>query len=77
MTDERENRLRRLMEATGEKTKSGAIDVACKHYLSDLRAKERCIDKMNPDVVEELDNPFIPLTRDVTLSVGRNNDNDD
>jgi len=32
-TDERQRRLERLKEATGESTKSGAIDEACKFYL--------------------------------------------
>ena len=40
MNDEREDRLRRLMQATGESTKAGALDVAVKHYLADLRNKE-------------------------------------
>ena len=44
MDEEREDRLRRLLEATGENTKSGAIDVAIKHYLSDLQNKERVAD---------------------------------
>lgn len=39
MNQEREDRLARLQEATGEKTKAGAIDVAIKHYLADLHAK--------------------------------------
>ena len=34
MTDKRERRLDRLMDATGENTKSGALDVAAEFYLS-------------------------------------------
>jgi len=33
-TDERERRLERLKEATGENTKSGAIDEASKFFLA-------------------------------------------
>lgn len=33
LTDSRERRIERLMEATGENSKSGAIDVAAKYYL--------------------------------------------
>ena len=71
MTDERSERMRRLMEATGENTQTKAVDVAMKHYIRDLRAKERCIDKMCDDVIDELDGPWIPLDRDVTHNVGR------
>jgi len=34
MTDKRERRLERLMEATNENTKSGALDTAVKFYLN-------------------------------------------
>ena len=73
-TEEREDRLRRLMQATGEKTMAGALDVAAKHYIRDLRAKERCIDKMCDEVIDELDGPWIPLDRNVTHNVGRTED---
>jgi hypothetical protein len=33
MTEERERRLKNLLEATGENTKSGAIDAAAKYYV--------------------------------------------
>jgi hypothetical protein len=36
MTDEREQSLRRLMQATGENTKSKAIDAAIRHYLAEI-----------------------------------------
>lgn len=74
MTDEREDRLRRLMEATGEKTKSGALDVACKHYLADLEAKQRHVDEIPPDVLEDLSTPYVPIEREVETSVGRGDD---
>lgn len=65
----REDRLRRLMEATGEATKVGALDVAAKHYLADLEAKEDVVDVLPADVVDELSTPWIPLERET--SVGR------
>lgn len=71
MTDERTKRLRRLMEATGEKTKSGAIDTACKHYLADLERKQKNVEKIPDELVDELSTPYIPLERDVTHNVGR------
>ena len=71
MTDERENRLRRLMEATGENTKSGAIDMACKHYLADLERKQKNIDEIPDELVNELSTPYVPLEREITNTVGR------
>lgn len=71
MNDEREDRLRRLMQATGEKTKSGAIDMACKHYLADLEAKSNNIEKIPDQLVDELSTPYVPLEREVTNNVGR------
>lgn len=69
MDEEREDRLRRLMQATGENTKAGAIDVAVKHYLNDLRNKQRVADDLDAEVVEELSTPWIPMERET--SVGR------
>ena len=34
MTEERGDRLRRVMDATGENTKAKALDVAMNHYLA-------------------------------------------
>lgn len=74
-TDGRENRHRRLMQATGESTVSGAIDVAAKHYLADLKAKERVAEHVDElksaEVLEELSNPWIPIEREVSINVGR------
>lgn len=70
-TEERENRIRRLMEATGEKTKAGAIDVAMKHYLADLERKQRHVDDIPPELVDALSTPFIPIERTVETRVGR------
>lgn len=73
-TEERENRIRRLMKATGENTKSGAIDVACKHYLADLERKRKHIDELPPELVDELSTPYVPLEHEVTTHVGRTDD---
>ena len=43
-TDERTDLARRLMQATGENTKSEAIDRAMRHYLADLWNKEQVVD---------------------------------
>lgn len=69
MNDEREDRLRRLMERTGESTKAGAIDIAIKHYLLDLENKRRVADELSTEVLEELHTPYVPLERET--SVGR------
>lgn len=71
MTEEREDRLRRLMQATGEKTKSGAIDMACKHYLADLERKQKNIEELPDQLVDELSTPYVPLDRTVENNVGR------
>jgi uncharacterized protein YigA (DUF484 family) len=72
MTDEREDRLRRLMEATDENTKAKAIDIAMKHYLTDLHNKQEVVTRLPDDLVEELSTPYLPLTREIEHSVGRN-----
>jgi hypothetical protein len=63
MTDERERALRRLMQATDENTKSKAIDVAIRHYLADLENKKRVANDLNPDHVEQLSTPWLPMDR--------------
>jgi len=69
MNDEREDRLRRLMDATGESTKAGAIDLAIKHYLLDLENKQRVADDLPTDALKQLHTPYLPLERET--SVGR------
>jgi hypothetical protein len=64
MTDERDDRLRRLMQATGESTKSGAIDIAVKHYLADLRNKEEIADELQTEIVEKLRTPWLPVEQE-------------
>jgi len=58
------------MEATGENTKSGAIDIACKHYLSDLENKEKTIDELEEELVDQLSTPWLPLERETNNQVG-------
>lgn len=69
-TDERHERLRRLMEATGEQTKSKAFDVACAHYLRDLENKQRVADELDEELLEELSTAYLPLERDVEHKIG-------
>ncbi len=69
MTEEREDRLRRLMQKTDENTKAGAIDVAMKHYLSDLQNKERIADQLSTEALDELHTPYIPLERDTSVGI--------
>lgn len=71
MTDEREDRLRRLLQATGENTKAGAIDMACKHYLADIEAKRNNVDQLDAELADSLSTPYVPINVDVTRSVGR------
>lgn len=69
MDEEREDRLRRLMQATGESTKAGAIDTAIKHYLTDLQNKRRVAESLSTESLEELHTPYLPLERET--NVGR------
>ena len=61
MGEERADRLRRVMEATGENTKAKAIDVALSHYLADLEKKRRIARKVSPEIADELSTPRLPL----------------
>lgn len=63
MTENRERSLRRLMQATGENTKSKAIDTAIRHYLADLENKKRVANTLDPDYIEELSTPWLPMDR--------------
>lgn len=71
MDEKRQDRMRRLLEATGESTQTKAVDVAMKHYLADLEAKQRHIEDLPGEVVDALSTPFIPMERSVTSHVGR------
>jgi hypothetical protein len=67
MTEQRERRLKRAMEAMGENTKAGAIDRALKHYLADKRNKEQVADELPGEIVQELSTPQLPIERETTV----------
>jgi hypothetical protein len=69
MTDEREDRLRRLMEATGESTKAGALDAAAKHYLNDLENKRQVADELDTETAAALSTPWLPIERETHVGV--------
>lgn len=85
MTDSRERRLDNLCDATGENTKSKAIDQAADFYLKmagDTTAvpigafeqlMERAVDQgsITPEEIAEiLDSKQLPVTAEVAWSVG-------
>ena len=70
MTDERADRLRRLMQATDESTKAKAFDVAAAHYLADLANKERVADNLPGDVAGDLSTPWLPIDREMRVGRG-------
>lgn len=59
--------MRRLMEATGENTKSGAIDQAMKHYLIDLENKTQLVDELSPEHADALSTGPMPITVDASV----------
>lgn len=67
MTDPRERRLKRAMDAMNENTKAGAIDRALKHYLADKRNKEQVADELPSEFVQELSTPQLPIERETTV----------
>jgi hypothetical protein len=67
MTEERGDRLRRVMDATGENTKAKALDVAMNHYLADLANKERVADDLPGDVVGDLSTPWLPTNHETQV----------
>ena len=69
MTEERADRLRRVMDATGENMKAKALDVAMNHYLADLENEERIADDLPGDLVGDLSAPWLPIDRET--QVGR------
>lgn len=85
-TDRRQREWDRLQEATGEATKSGAIDVAVRYYLemgavdvgtrvgntSDLlKAAAERGSLTGPEIAEIIDNEYLPVSAKNTYSVGR------
>ena len=69
MSEERGDRLRRVMDATGENTKAKALDVAMNHYLADLANKEHVADDLPGDLAGDLSTPWLPIERET--QVGR------
>jgi predicted DNA-binding protein len=67
MSEERGDRLRRVMETTGENTKAKALDVAMNHYLADLANKERVADDLPADLAENLSTPWLPIERETRV----------
>lgn len=86
-TEERERRLERLKEATGESTKSGAIDEASKFFLA-MAAVDHgtrvgkleellrtAADRGNltaPEIAEILSTPQVQLEAETTYQVNGN-----
>ena len=67
MSEERGDRLRRVMEATGENTKAKALDVAMNHYLADLANKERVGNDLPADLAADLSMPWLPIERETRV----------
>ena len=85
-TDERDRRWERLKDATGEETKSGAIDVACKYYLHmgavDVGTRVGTMSELMdaaatrgsltaPEIAEILDCDELPVEAETSYQVGR------
>lgn len=69
-TNGRDETLRMLMQATGEKTKTGALFAAAEHYLEDKRNKERVISQLDPETAEALSTSELPVSVTVETQVG-------
>ena len=67
MSEERADRLRRVMEATGENTKAKAIDVVMSHYLADLENKQRVASKLSNGLADDLSTPWLPIERETRV----------
>ena len=85
-TDARDRRWERLKEATGEDTKSGAIDVAAKYYLEmgavDVGRRVGSVNELMetaakrgsltaPEIAEILDCDELPVDAETSYQVGR------
>ena len=86
LTDARERRIERLKEATGENSKSGAIDVAAKYYLhmgeTDVGHRVGAVNDLMsaaaergsltaPEIAEILDCDELPVQASTSYNVGR------
>jgi len=84
-TPERERRIERLKDATGDRTKSGAIDTACEFYLAmaavDHGARVGKIAELMdaasergsltaPEIAAILSTSQLPIDAETTYSVG-------
>ncbi len=69
-TNGRDETLRMLMQATGEKTKTGALFAAAEHYLEDKQNKERVISQLDPETAEALSTSELPIRVRVETHVG-------
>lgn len=67
MNEQRERRLARLQEVTGEKTKAGAIDVAVQHYFADRRAKRDVAPELEDELADRLSTTWLPIERETTV----------
>jgi hypothetical protein len=63
MTDTRERRLKRAMDAMNENTKAKAVDRTLAHYLADLGNKQRVVAELPTDPLEELSTAQLPIER--------------
>lgn len=70
-TDECLNLVRRLMDATGESTKSKAIDRAMRHYLHDLQNKRRIVNELPTEHVKPLSTTDMRLERTSVVTTER------
>jgi hypothetical protein len=85
-TDRREHEWEQLKLATGENTKSGAIDAAVRYYLfmgrvdvstrvgatSDLmKAAKNRGSLTAPEIAEIIDNEHLPVEASISYSVGK------
>jgi hypothetical protein len=68
LPDDRADRLRRVMDATGENTKAGAIDVALSHYLADLENKQHVADELPAQAVDKLSTPWMRIERETNVN---------
>lgn len=66
MTEKRERRLKRSMDARGERTKVGAIDRALSHYLADRKNKVQIANELATEHVEVLSTPYLQMERETS-----------
>lgn len=67
MTETREKRLNRAMDAMDENTNAGTIDRALKHYLASKQNKEQLADELPGGIVQELSTHQLSTERETTV----------